>query len=131
MHGHTDLQLAISKRFNTYLRMCNSDVNIITISLFVVLSAPTNVQARVLTPNSVEVTWDQLPGFTDYLVSHTFPALNDGGQTVTVNVGDITSHTLTDLVESTPYDITVRGRTSNGRLGDKSTVISITTTAGK
>ena len=110
--------------------MCNSDVNIITISLYVVLSAPTNVQARVLTPNSVEVTWDQLAGVTGYVISCTSSALNDGGPTVTVNVGDTTRHTLTDLVESTPYDITVRGRTSNGRLGDKSTVVSITT-AGK
>ena len=88
--------------------MCNSDVNIITISLFVVLSVPTNAQARVLTPNSVEVTCNQLAaGVTGYVISCTSSALNDGGPTVTVNVGDTTSHTLTDLVENTPYDITV------------------------
>ena len=78
---------------------------------------------RVLTPNSVQITWDQLAaGVTGYVISCT-SALNDGRQTVTVNVGDTTSHILTDLVENTPYNITVQGRTSNGRQGDKSTVI--------
>ena len=91
--------------------------------LYIVLCAPTNVRTGAVTHDSVEVTWDQSTGATDYVISYT----TTGHPTVTVNVGDTTSHTLTNLMENTPYDITVQGRTSDGRQGDTSTVVSITT----
>ena len=72
------------------------------------LPAPTNVKATVLTPNSVDVTWDQSPDVTGYLISCTTAASYAGGKNVIVNGGDTTSYTITDLVENTPYDITVQ-----------------------
>ena len=100
--------------------------NVISL-LYIALPAPTNVRPGAVTHVSAEITWDRSTGATGYVISYTATS----GQTVTVNVGDTTSHTLTDLVENTPYDITVQGRTSDGRQSDTSTVLSITTTAGK
>ena len=44
-----------------------------------------------------------------------------------VNGGGTTCHTLTDLVENTPYDITVQGIAEDGRKSDLSTEVPITT----
>ena len=108
----------------------------ITMSLMYVhpvgLLAPTNVKAAVLTYNSVEVTWDQSPDVSDYLISCTSPASYAGAKTVIKNGGDTTSHTLTNLVENTIYDITVQGLTRDGRKSDHSTKVTvITLKAGK
>ena len=84
------------------------------------------------TTTSAEVTWDQLSGVTGYLISCTSPASYAGGKNVIANGGDTTSCTLTNLVENTPYDITVQGLTSDSRKSDHSTEVSITTQkAGK
>ena len=102
--------------------------------IYVGLPAPTNVKATVLTPYSVEVTWDQSPDHdvTGYLISCTTTASYAGDKSVTVNVGDTTSHTITDLVENTPYDIIVQSITRDGRKSDYSTEVSIITQkAGK
>ena len=96
------------------------------------LPAPTNVKATVLTPNSVEVTWDQSPNVTCYLISCTSPASYAGNKSVIANGGDTTTHTVTDLVENTPYEITVQGLTKDNRKSDPSTKVSIKTQkAGK
>ena len=100
--------------------------------MYVGLPAPTNVKATVLTPNSVEVTWDQSLNVTGYLISCATTASFAGGKNVTVNGGDTTNHTLTDLVENTPYDITVQGITRDGRKSLCSNEVSIKTSiAGK
>ena len=86
----------------------------------------------MLTPNSVEVTWDQSSYVTGYLLSCNSPASYAGGKNKMVNGGDTTSYTLTDLVENTPYDITVQGIIVDGRKSDSSTEVSILTQkAGK
>ena len=96
------------------------------------LPAPTNVKATVLTPNSVEVTWDQPFGVTGYLISCTSLVSYAGNKNVMVNGGDKTSHTFTDLVENTPYNITLQSLTRNGRESEHSNLVSIkTATAGK
>ena len=92
------------------------------------MPAPTNVNATVLTPNSVAVTWDKSSGVTGYLISCISPVSYAGNRNVMVNDGDITSYTLTKLVENTPYDITIQGVTRDGRKSDHSTeVLSIKT----
>ena len=91
------------------------------------MPAPTNVSAKVsIEPNSVEVTWDQSPGVTGYLISCTSPAVYAGNKNVIVNDGDITSYILTNMVENTHYDISVQGITKGGRKSDCSTEVSIT-----
>ena len=93
---------------------------------------PTNLKATVLTFNSVEVTWDQSPDATGYLISCTSPALYTGDKNVIVRGGDTTSHTLTNLVENTPYDITVQGITRDGKRSFCSNMVSVkTSTAGR
>ena len=100
--------------------------------LHIGISAPTNVKAMVLTPGSVKVTWDQLCGVTGYLISCTSPAPYAGNKNVIVNDYDTTSHTLTNLVENTPYVITVQGLTKDGSKSPCSNEVSFTTsTAGK
>ena len=99
--------------------------------MYIGLSAPTNFKLAKLTPHEVEVTWDQLLGATGYFISYTSPASYAGGKTTVVNV-DTTSHTLTNLVENTPYHITVQGLNRDGRKSDHSIKVSVTTQkAGK
>ena len=100
--------------------------------MYIGLSAPINVKAIVLTTNNVEVTWDQSSGATGYTISCTSPASYAGGKNVIVNGGDTTSYILFDLIENTPYDITVQSLTTDSRNSDYSTEVSITTQkAGK
>ena len=100
--------------------------------LYIGLPAPTNVKATVLTCNSVEVTWDQSSGVTGYLISCTSSASYAGNRNVIVHGGDTTSHTLTNLIENTPYDITVQGISSDSRESDYSIELPLTTQkAGK
>ena len=99
--------------------------------LYVDLPAPTNVRATVLTPNSVEVTWDQSLEVTGYFISCISTASYAGGKNAVVN-GGTTSHILTDMVENTPYVITVRGLTDDGSRSIHSEEVSVITyTAGK
>ena len=96
------------------------------------LPAPTNIEATMLTPNSVKVTWDQSSGVTGYLISCTSLISYAGNKNVMVNGGDTTNYTLTKLVENTPYNITVQSLTGNGRESGHSNLVSIkTATAGK
>ena len=96
------------------------------------LPAPTNVKATVLCANSVEVTWDQPSGVSGYLISCTSLVSYAGNKNVMVNGGNTTSYSLTNLVENTPYNITVQGLTKNGRESEHSNVVSIkTATTGK
>ena len=100
--------------------------------MYVGFPAPINVKATVLTPTSVEVTWDQSTGVTGYLISCTSPASYAGGKNVTVNGGDTATYILKNLVENTPYDIMVQGITRDGRQSDHSSEVSIKTQkAGK
>ena len=86
----------------------------------------------MLTPNSVKVTWDQPSRVTGYLISCISLVSYAGNKNVMVNGGDKTSHTFTDLIENTPYNITVRGITGDGRESEHSDLVSIkTATAGK
>ena len=69
----------------------------------------------MITDNSVKVTWDQSSDFTGYLVSCTSSASYAGAKNPIVNGGDTTYHILENLVQNTPYVITVQGLTRDGR----------------
>ena len=105
--------------------------------IFVGLPAPTNVRATVLTPRSVEVTWivSSSPDVTGYLISYTTTAeyidMNDRSGSVMVSGNGATSHTLSNLEESTVYTIGVQATTSDNRMSGN-IVVSVTTyTDGK
>ena len=70
------------------------------------------------------VTWDRLAGATSYLLSYTAT----GGIIVSVDVGDATSHTLTNLKMNTSYTITVQGCVGDEKKSNPSTSISVLTT---
>ena len=92
------------------------------------LPAPTNVKAEVLKSDTVEVAWDQSSEVTGYLISYISTASYAGGKNAIVHGGDTTSYTLTNLVENTPYDITVQSLiTRDGRKSDHSAEVSIIT----
>ena len=101
--------------------------------MYLGLPVPTNVKATVSTePHSVDVTWDQSPDVTGYLISCTTSASYAGGKNVIVNGGDITSYTLTKLVENTLYVITVQSLTGDGEKSHCSDEVSVKiSTAGK
>ena len=80
----------------------------------------------------VKVTWDQSFDVTGYLISCTSYASYAGAKNSIVNGGDTTSYTITNLVENTPYDISLQGLTRDGRKSDHSAEVSIITqTTGK
>ena len=69
------------------------------------------------------VIWDQSAGATSYLISYTAT----GGPNLSVNAGDATSHTLTNLKVNTTYKITVQGCAGDERKSNPSTAVSVTT----
>ena len=88
----------------------------------------------MLTPRSVEFTWNQPLSFgvTGYLISYTTTALYTSGGSVTVDGGSITNYTLTNLEEDTLYTITVQATTSDNRTSAISNEVSVRTyTDGK
>ena len=88
----------------------------------------------MLTPRSVEVTWNQSSSsdVTGYLISYTTTASYTSGGSVTVSGGSTTSHTLTNLEEDTLYTITVQATTSDNRMSANSNEVSVRTyTDGK
>ena len=90
----------------------------------VALPAPTNVKIEVVTSNSIEITWDELHGATNgYHISCITTALSGCNKDETVDGVHTTRHTLNDLVEDTPYDITVHGINVDSEKGDPSNVV--------
>ena len=67
------------------------------------LHAPTNVETGKITSETIEVTWNRLALATGYIISYT------NGKRERVDGGDKKNHTLNNLVENTPYNITVQG----------------------
>ena len=93
--------------------------------MYIDLPPPTNIRAKVLTPHSVEVTWDQIFGATDYSISYTTSGID---KSVTVTN---TNHTLTNLKENTLYTITVEASTNDTRMNGQSVISVMTQSAGK
>ena len=99
-----------------------------------VTDAPSNVSATVLTPRSVEVTWDAFPvssGVTGYLISYTTTASYTSGGSMPVNDVNTASYNITNLEEGTTYTIAVQATSSSG-MSNNSDEVSVTTdTAGR
>ena len=94
------------------------------------LLAPTNVNAAVLTPRSVKVTWDQslFPDVSGYLISYFTNASYTSGGNVTVDGVDNTSYTLANVEENTLYTITVQATADDGdRISPYSITVTVTT----
>ena len=98
---------------------------------------PAGVRTTMLTATSVVVMWDQSPStdVTGYLVSYSTDASyiseSDRMRSMIVTGRSITSITLINLEENTPYTIIVQSDSSD-ELSAPSDVVSITTlTDGK
>ena len=83
--------------------------------IYVAVLPPTNVSAKVLSPHSVEITWELSPSsdVIGYIISFTTNVSYTSGGNVTVNA-DSTSHTLTNLEEGTSYTISVQATGNRG-----------------
>ena len=103
------------------------------LSYYVDISVPTNGRVTVLTPHSIEVTWEPSlsSDVTGYLISYTTTASYTSGGSVTVNGGSTTSYTLTNLEENTFYAITVQATSDNRMSANSSEVPVRTYTDGK
>ena len=100
--------------------------------MYIGLLAPTNVKAEALTSNSVEVKWDQSLDAIGYFISCTSPASYAGNKNAVENGGDNTSHIFKELVENTPYVITVQSLIRDGKKSPCSDKVSVkTSTPGK
>ena len=88
------------------------------------------VSARVLSPQSIEVTWDPStsPDITGYHISYDTTA-SSGSEMV--NDGSATSSAFTNLEENTLYTITVQALRSNEMSGNSNEASAMTLTAGK
>ena len=101
--------------------------------MYIGISVPTNGRVTVLTPRSVEVTWEPSSSsdVTGYLILYTTTASYTSDGSVTVDGGSTTSYTLTNLEENTFYAITVQA-TSDNRMSANSSEVSVRTyTNGK
>ena len=100
--------------------------------IYVGVEPPTNVRVIVLTPRSVEVTWNPSlsPGISSYLISYTTNASYTIGGSISVD-GATISHTLTNLEEGTLYNITVQATNSSGTSPNSNEVSVTTYTNGK
>ena len=96
------------------------------------IPAPTNVSTTVLTPHSIEVTWNKSlsSDVTGYLISFNTTAPTGGGS-VTVNGRDNTSGILANLEENTSYSITVQAFTNGNISANGNEVLVATHVDGK
>ena len=87
-----------------------------------------DVNAMMLTPRSVEVTWNTFNSscITGYLISYFSNASYTSGGNIIVNDTNQTSYTITNLEEYTEYDIIVRV-ISNIGISDNSNGVTVTT----
>lgn len=85
--------------------------------------------ATVLTPRSVEVTWDpsSSDGVTGYIISYTTNATYTSSGSVTVNSRDSTSVNFSNLEESTHYNITVQATTNDVDGRSANVTVEVTT----
>ena len=98
-------------KVNLHINFCSLAIPKLFTNLCMYL-APTNVRATVLTPDSVEVTWDQSSSATGYAISYAATAIEDKRVTVTRDCS--MSQILTDLKDDTEYTISVQGTTNDG-----------------
>ena len=116
------LNIFITKYVHTYI--CEAHGNTVFNYVIIVdLPAPTNVTTGVVTHDSVVVTWNPSAGATSYLISYTAT----DGPTLSVDVGDDTTYTLTNLMVNTSYDITVQECAGGSRKSNHSNKVSVTT----
>ena len=90
--------------------------------------ASIDIDALVLTPRSVKVTWNafHLSCITGYIISYSTNASYTSGGNVIVNDTNQTSYTLTNLEEYTEYDIIVRV-ISNIGISDNNNGVTVAT----
>ena len=102
--------------------------------VYLYVDAPNNVSATVLTPRSVEVTWNAFSTSSDiigYLISYNTTASYTSGGDVTVNGVSTSRYILTNLEEYTNYTITVQTISNNGTSDESNEVLVTTYTSSK
>ena len=96
---------------------------------FVVIPAPNNVRAIVLSPFSIEVTWDRStsPDVTGYHVKFVSVTASPFGLSGIAGGRNTTSYTITRLEEFIPFTITVTALFLNFNMSGNSKAVTVTT----
>ena len=118
----------------TYVYICiHAYILILTLNIFIT-DAPSIISGTVLTPHSIEVTWNAFPttsGVIGYLISYNTTASYTTGGNMIAFGASTSSYILTNLEEYTSYTITVRAFSNSG-MSDESNKVWVTTyTASK
>ena len=89
------------------------------------ISAPTNVQLRRVSPTALEVTWDP-PSYhiliTNYRVYYYHVVTLDMSHWRSVEVGPYTRADITGLEPHTVYAVKVQAKVNDGRYGNYSEI---------
>jgi len=103
--------------FDSKIFMCVWCIYICTIGL---LDTLTNIRVSNITETSFVLRWDEVDDADQYFINW-----RNGNGSVKEATTSLTSHTITELVPNTTYDVTITVRNSCGRLNSS---INITTT---
>lgn len=85
--------------------------------------APTDFRVTQQTPTSVTLSWTKVPGISKYRISHRIGT----GTRTTVDVGDVSTKTITGLKPGTTYSVSIASLLSDGSRSSYSPLIDART----
>lgn len=97
------------------------------------IDPPNNVEATVLAPKIIGVSWDPIESteVTGYLITYTTAAAYARGNNVTVYGHNVSKVLLKNLEENTLYSITVQSISANKVSGPSNVVSAVTWSTGQ
>ena len=101
--------------------------------MFVGIDPPNNVKVTVLTPNTIEVSWDPILSeeVSGYYITYNTSAAYVSGNNITIHGYNVSKALLNSLEEDTSYNIHVQSISEN-KVSTPSNMVSASTwTAGK
>ncbi len=115
--------------YTSWLRATLRYLVLLVAAFIVLLAAPLPAQTQTITgarqvsstTNSITMSWDAFSGATSYEIAQTIPRLRDA-----VDVGNVTTATISDLQPAIQYGFVVRAIANGVRMGTSLTIIGLT-----
>ena len=115
--------------YTSWLRATLRYLVLLVAAFIVLLAAPLPAQTQTITgarqvsstTNSITMSWDAFSGATSYEIAQTIPRLRDP-----VDVGNVTTATISDLQPAIQYGFVVRAIANGVRMGTSLTIIGLT-----
>ncbi len=115
--------------YTSWLRATLRYLVLLVAAFIVLLAAPLPAQTQTITgarqvsstTNSITMSWDAFSGATSYEIAQTIPRLRDP-----VDVGNVTTATISDLQPAIQYGFVVRAIANGARMGSSLTIIGLT-----